>query len=283
MSMHLPAGPTGIGLRTPHCGELLSLRPALGFVEVHSENYFSKGGQPMRILERVRDAYAVSLHGIGLSLGGAERVNRNHLRQLRALVEHIRPVLVSDHLSWGGLDGEYVNDLLPLPYTAESLDRVCDNVAAVQDHLGRAVLIENPSGYLAFRQSSMPEPEFLARLHERTGCRLLLDVNNVHVSAVNLGFDPFGYIDAIPAAAVAEIHLAGFDRKGNLLVDTHGKRVSAPVWSLYSYALSRLGDVPSLIEWDTDIPPLAELLEEAAHADHIRAAISREVRHDQAA
>jgi uncharacterized protein (UPF0276 family) len=257
----------GIGLRAPHYLELLESRPGIGWVEVHSENYFGEGGQPLWFLERVRRDYSVSLHGVGLSLGSADALNRGHLTSLKALVERIEPALVSDHLSWSAVGGRHLNDLLPLPYTEEALQVFCNHVTEAQAFLDRQLLIENPSSYVEYRHSTIPEWEFLRAVAERTGCGILLDVNNIHVSATNHGFDSLAYVAAIPVSMVKEIHLAGFDRGEHCLIDTHGTPVAEPVWALYGKAVQRFGTVPTLIEWDTAIPPLAVLLAEAAKAD----------------
>src|SRR5574337_66612 len=259
----------GIGLRTPHYREILATRPDIGWVEVHSENYFCDGGQPLHFLDRIRRDYPVSLHGVGLSLGSVGPLDAGHLARLKRLVARVEPGLVSEHLSWGAVGGRHLNDLLPLPYTEEALAVVCRNVQQTQEALGRRILVENISSYLRFRHSTIPEAEFIAQVVARTGCGLLLDVNNVFVSAANHGFDARAYLAAIPAAAVEEIHLAGHDRAGELLVDTHGSRVAAPVWALYRQTVIRLGPVPTLIEWDTDIPPLSVLLDEMRHADRV--------------
>lgn len=257
----------GIGLRAPHYRELLAELPDVGWLEVHSENYFGDGGQPVHYLERARSHYPLSLHGVGLSLGAAHGLDRDHLARLAALVRRFEPDLVSEHLSWGSVPGRHLNDLLPLPYTEEALAVTAAHVCEVQDVLGRQILVENISSYLRFRHTTLGEAEFIATLVAETGCGVLLDVNNVHVSAVNHGFDPATFFEAIPPAAVREIHLAGFDRAEELLIDTHGTRVAAPVWALYRLALERFGRVPTLIEWDTDIPALAVLLAEAATAE----------------
>ena len=266
----------GIGLRPPHYRQLLSELPAVGWLEVHSENYFSRGGQPLHFLERARSHYPLSLHGVGLSLGSADGLSIDHLAQLKRLIERFDPGVVSDHLCWGAIGGRHLNDLLPLPYTEEALDLVCAHVDQAQVFLGRQLLVENVSSYLQFSASTIPEWEFLTALARRTGCGILLDVNNIYVSSVNHGFDPLRYLDAIPPAAVGEIHLAGFDSMpvaggtgGTVLIDTHGKPVAGAVWNLYGEALSRLGARPTLIEWDTDIPPLATLLKEARKAQDV--------------
>lgn len=259
----------GIGLRAAHYREVLASRPAVGWFEVHSENYFGDGGQPLHYLERIRADYPISLHGVGLSLGSVGALDQDHLCRLKALAQRIEPGLVSEHLCWSAYAGRHLNDLLPLPYTEEALDVVCSKVQAAQDFLGRQILVENVSSYLRFSHSSMDEWDFLAQVAVRSGCGILLDVNNIYVSACNHGFDARRYLRAIPAAAVREIHLAGFDRVDGLLIDTHGTRVCDAVWTLYRETRSLVGPVPTLIEWDTDIPDLAVLLEEAATAHRI--------------
>jgi len=261
----------GIGLRAPHYRELLETRPDVGWLEVHSENFFGEGGQPLHLLERVREHYPLSLHGVGLSLGSADGISHEYLVQLKALAQRFEPVLLSDHLCWGAVGGRHLNDLLPLPYTEEALDVVCSNIGRAQDFLAREILVENVSSYLQFAASSLDEWDFLCEVARRTGCGLLLDVNNIYVSAVNHGFDPLRYLDAIPAERVREIHLAGHDSNGLCLIDTHGNRVSGPVWNLYGEALSRVGARPTLIEWDTDLPSLDTLLDEAGKAEDILA------------
>jgi len=262
----------GIGLRAQHVGELLATRPAVPRLEVHPENYMS-GGAALASLEAVRREYPVSLHSVGLSLGTAGDIDARHLTRLKSLVDHIEPCLVSEHLSWSTAGGAYLNHLLPLPYTEETLAVVTAHIHEVQDALGRRILIENPSSYLRFRHSSTAEPHFLAELARRTGCGLLCDVNNIYVSARNLGLDAASYLDALPAQVIGEIHLAGHagnDADGRvILIDDHGSPVAAPVWDLYEKALERFGPVPTLIEWDTDIPELAVLLAEAGIADRM--------------
>jgi uncharacterized protein (UPF0276 family) len=260
----------GIGLRAPHYQALLERLPALGFLEVHAENYFGAGGQPLAYLERFRDRYALSLHGVGLSLGSAEGLDTRHLVRLRALVERFAPRFVSDHLCWCAVDGRHHHDLLPLPYTTEALAVVCANIGHAQDVLGRRLLIENPSSYLCFRHCQMSEWDFLVAVARGSGCAILLDVNNVYVSACNHGFDPVEYIRAIPAGAVLEIHVAGHDRVDGFLIDTHGTMVADPVWSLYAEAVARFPEAPVLVEWDSRLPTLDVLLAEAAKADHVR-------------
>ncbi|HEV8227210.1 MAG TPA: DUF692 domain-containing protein [Methylomirabilota bacterium] len=276
----------GIGLKAPHVGELLATRPAAPWLEVHPENYMS-GGIALASLEAVRREYPVSLHGVGLSLGTAGDIDARHLSRLRSLVERIEPCLVSEHLSWSTAGGVYLNHLLPLPYTDETLGVVADHVDEVQNALGRRILIENPSSYLRFRHSSMAEPHFLAELARRTGCGLLCDVNNIYVSAWNVDFDAGSYLDTLPVQAIGEIHLAGHaanDADGRtILIDDHGSPVTAPVWKLYQRALERFGSVPTLIEWDTDLPELSVLLGEASVADRMLQAFASEDDHACAA
>jgi len=263
--------PVGIGLRASHYRDLLEQKPDVAFVEVHSENYFGDGGAPLYYLQRARELYPVSLHGVGLSLGSGDPLNRAYLAQLQKLIDRIEPVFVSDHLSWCSIDGVYLNDLLPLPYTEAVLEHVCTRVSEVQDVLGREFLIENPSTYLQFADSSIPEWEFLAEVARRTGCGLLLDVNNVYVNCMNHGFDAQHYLAALPVGSVREIHLAGHNIKrhagGEILIDTHGAPVSMPVWTLYRDALNRFGARPSLVEWDNDLPALDTLVNEARRAE----------------
>lgn len=260
---------SGIGLRTPHYREVLATLPDVGWFEVHSENYFGDGGQPLHYLERIRADYPVSLHGVGMSLGSVDALDRDHLKRLKALIARTEPGLVSEHLCWSGVGGRHVNDLLPLPYTEEALAVVCAHVHEAQAFLGRQILLENVSSYLQYAHSTIDEWEFLAEVTARSGCGILLDVNNIYVSACNHGFDARRYLRAIPVQSVAEIHLAGFDRLDGLLIDTHGTRVCDDVWALYRDAIQRFGRVPTLVEWDTDIPALSVLLEEAAIADRI--------------
>jgi uncharacterized protein (UPF0276 family) len=258
-------------LRAAHYREFLQARPALGWVEVHSENYFGAGGYDRHVLERVRRDYAVSLHGVGLGLGSAAGFSSAHLSKLAALVAWIDPVLVSEHASWSETAGQHLNDLLPLPCSREALALVASSVEIVQDALRRRILVENISAYVDPEGGEMPEGEFLAELARRTGCGLLLDVNNLYVNQVNLKRDALKTIASLPRGAVQEIHLAGHLPRGELLIDHHGDRVAPPVWRLYQAAIERFGPVPTLVEWDTDIPPLAVLLEEAAKADRAHA------------
>jgi uncharacterized protein len=265
----LPAQ-TGIGLRSPHVAEVLATRPALPWLEVHPENYLG-GGPAVRALLAIRREYPVSLHAVGLSVGSADGVDRRHLDRIKDLVDRLEPALVSEHLAWSQAGGAYLNHLLPMPYTEESLDAVCRNVEAIQTRLARRILIENPSGYLRFAASTIPEAEFLAAVARRTGCGLLCDLNNIHVTAENFGLDPVAYLGALPVDAVEEIHLAGHSVNNadgqRILIDDHGSPVSPAVWMLYERALDRFGARPTLVEWDIDVPPLDVLIGEARQAD----------------
>ncbi|MGH7121332.1 MAG: MNIO family bufferin maturase [Acetobacteraceae bacterium] len=276
MAHGMPRGPrpgpipvsAGIGLRLPHHVSFLATMPPIGWVEVHSENYLS--GPALAVLEEVRTSYPVSLHSVGLSLGSAEGIDRRHLARLSELTRRIEPGLVSEHLAWGAVDHDFLADLLPLPLTEESLDVVCRNVEQAQQALGRRILIENPSTYLQFERSTIPEPEFLTALVQRTGCGLICDLNNVVVSSTNHGWDEEGYLRALPAAEIGEYHLGGHRPAAGgvpLLLDTHDQPVAEDVWSLFETALAEIGPRPVLIEWDAAIPPLAVLLEEATSAD----------------
>lgn len=259
----------GIGLRASHYGEFLDSHPQIDWLEVHSENYFGDGGYDLHVLEHVRSQYPISLHGVALSLGSADGVRATHLAKLKRLVERIEPALVSEHLCWAALGPRHFNDLLPMPYTREALERVVSHVSQVQETLHRRILIENVSSYLQFRASEMSEFAFLAELAKRSSCGILLDVNNVFVNSVNHGFDSEQALLEIPKEAVGEIHLAGHSAAGELLIDDHGSRVVPQVWNLYETACRRFGPVLTLIEWDTSIPPLDILLDEAAMAARI--------------
>jgi uncharacterized protein (UPF0276 family) len=264
----------GVGLRQPHYREVFERAPALGFVEVHSENFYLDGGASMHALERARAAYPISLHGVGLSLGSPDdAMARAHLAKLVRLVERTDPVLVSEHLAWGALGARHFNDLLPLPYTREALGLLIDRVDAVQTALHRPILIENISTYVDYRASEMTDTAFLAELARRSGCAILLDINNLYVNAVNFGFDPTERLAELAPAAIGEIHLAGHTATDAGLIDTHGAQVCAEVWALYREACRRFGPRPTLIEWDTDLPALDVLLDEAAGAAAITAAL----------
>ena len=272
----------GIGLRAIHHEEVVARVPSVGWFEAHSENYFARGGSPREVLAQVRRNYPLSLHGVGLSLGSTDPLDADHLGQVVRLTRELEPMLVSEHLSWGSAGGRFTNDLLPLPYTEEALRHMVARVSQVQDALGRQLLIENVSSYLQFVSSQIDEWDFLAALSQKSGCGLLLDVNNVYVSAMNHGFDPLHYLNRIPRDRVREMHLAGHSIHTvggrEIRIDTHGTPVCDEVWALYSVALERFGPVPALIEWDTDIPALDVLVAEARKADHIM-----EIQHARAA
>jgi len=278
-----PSGPipavAGIGLRSLHHEQVVHERPAVGWLEAHTENYFHDGGPAVRALERVREQYALSLHGVGLGLGSAAPLDRLHLERVRRAVRRFEPALVSEHACWGHAGGEHFNDLLPLPYTEEAAALLAARVTEVQDFLGRQILVENLSSYLSFRTSRLAEHEFLAAVVELSGCGLLLDVNNAYVNAVNLGLDTEAFLAGVPAQSVHEIHLAGHLRKRvgerEILIDDHGSRVCPEVWALYERAIARFGPVPTLIEWDTDVPPLEVLAAEARTADRVLDAARR--------
>jgi len=277
----------GTGLKPEHTREIfeqdiLEGARAVDFFEIHAENYMGAGGPPHHLLRRIAADYPLSVHGVGLSIGGAGPLDREHLARLKKLIGDYRPAMFSEHLAWSSHDGVYLNDLLPLPYNAATLDCVVRHVDEVQHTLDTRMLLENPSTYVRFAASDMDEVEFLRMVAGRTGCGLLLDVNNVYVSAVNHGFDPAGYIDRFPVEFVGEIHLAGFAEDqdangGRLLIDAHGAPVAEAVWSLYRRTLTRSGPVPTLIEWDNDVPEFATVAAEVALA---RAALAEQARHD---
>jgi uncharacterized protein (UPF0276 family) len=262
----------GIGLRAIHHEEVIARSPAVGWFEAHSENYFARGGSPRRVLAQVRENYPLSLHGVGLSIGSTDPIDAEHLAQIVQLTRQLEPMLVSEHLSWGSVGGRFTNDLLPLPCTEEALRHMVSRVGQVQDALGRQMLIENVSSYLQFEHSQLDEWDFLAELARQSGCGLLLDVNNVYVNAMNHGFDALRFLEAIPPGSVQEIHLAGHSIHTvggrEIRIDTHSSPVCDDVWALYSAALERFGPVPTLIEWDSDIPSLDVLVAEARKADH---------------
>lgn len=263
----------GVGLRLPHLAEVVATRPPVSWFEIHPENFLANP-HARELLEDIAGRYPISVHTVGISIGSTEGVDRTHLARLKALVDSLDPVLVSGHLAWSTHHGAYLNDLLPLPYDEETLAVVAAHLADVQDALGRPYLVENPSSYVGFCRSTMTEAEFLCELVRRTGCSLLCDVSNVYLSAHNMGYDPYRFIDALPADAVRQLHLGGFtpepdaanaDRE--VLIDTHASGVAEPVWDLYAHAVRRFGLQPTLIEWDNDIPPLTALAAEADRAD----------------
>ena len=277
----------GIGLRFQHHQAVLDTDPDVAWMEIHTENYMG-GGTPLRYLEAMRRDYPISLHGVGLSLGSAEGLDPAHLERIRRVAERVEPAMMSEHIAWSMADGTYLADLLPLPMTEEALAVVCRHVDQAQNYMKRRILVENPSTYLRFRHSTIPEWEFMTAVAERTGCGILCDVNNIYVSAHNHGWDASAYLAALPPAAIGEIHLAGHSVRSlpdgsTLRIDDHGSHVIAEVWALYGQALARFGPVPTLIEWDTDVPPLDVLLGEANYAGALLAAARREAHRADAA
>jgi len=272
ISSPIPAR-AGIGLRAQHYMDVIEQQPDIGWFEVHSENYFGDGGKPHYYLEQIRANYPLSLHGVGLSIGACEPLNQKHLSDLKSLIQRYEPGLVSEHLSWGVADGRYLNDLLPLPYTVESLSHMVNRLNHVQDILQQSILIENVSSYLEFSHSTITEWDFLVELAQRSGCGILLDVNNIYVSAFNHSFDALEYLNAIPESTVREIHLAGHTRKmlenTEILIDSHNQHICDDVWKLYHEAVRLFPKCPVLIEWDSDVPTLDVLLSEAQKADNI--------------
>lgn len=270
--MPLPSR-SGLGFKSEHFAAIQEIRPNIGFFEIHAENYMGDGGPPHRQLAALRADYGLSLHGVGLSIGGPDPLNRDHLMRLRQLIERYEPDSFSEHLAWSSHSGEYLNDLLPLPYTPETLNTVCTHINEVQDTLGCKMLLENPSTYILFEQSTMSETMFLTEVVQRTGCGLLLDVNNVFVSTTNHRTDPRQYLSDFPLLSVGEIHLGGHATEelpsGPLLIDDHGREVADPVWALYKETLVQTGPLPSLIEWDNDVPEFLILLAEAERAENI--------------
>jgi len=268
----IPAA-AGIGLRGPHHRQFLAEKPHVSWLEVHSENFFAEHSIACGALERIREDYPLSLHGVGLSMGSVDPLQTEHLHRLRCLADRLEPGLISEHLSWGSIDGSFLNDLLPLPYTQEALDHMVRRVGQVQALLGRQILIENVSSYLDFAISAMPEWEFLSALARRSGCGILLDINNIYVNAINHGFDPNDYINYIAPQFVHEMHLAGHSvqvfQGREILIDTHDTPVCEEVWVLFEAAVRRFGTRPTLIEWDSDLPPLQTLLAEAERAQAI--------------
>lgn len=267
----LPAAP-GVGYKPQHYSQIISDARPVAWLEIHAENYMGNGGRPLAQLRHLADRFPISVHGVGLSIGGEGPLDPDHLARLKHLCDWVNPASFSEHLAWSSHDSAFLNDLLPLPYTDATLSRVADHIAQVQDSLGRRMLLENPSSYLAFAESTWSEPDFLRELTRRTGCGLLLDVNNVFVSATNLGFDPRGYVDAFPLDAVAEIHLGGHDTDADdhgapLLIDSHGAAIADPVWALLDHVLALSGPRPVLVEWDNDVPDWPVLADEVRRAD----------------
>jgi hypothetical protein len=264
---------SGVGLRLPHLTDVVATRPSAAWFEIHPENFLANPHAAELLIDIARD-YPISIHSVGVSIGTAGGIDRTHLARVKALVDAIDPIFVSGHLAWSTHAGEYLNDLLPLPYTRETLRIVSAHVDEVQEALGRRYLVENPSSYVGFRASTISEVEFLSELVQRTDCRLLCDVSNIYLSAHNLGFDRDRYIAELPADAIAELHLGGFtpepeDGGGEVLIDTHGSRIAERVWAFYARALKRFGPKPTLIEWDNDVPALVVILAEAVRADAV--------------
>ena len=276
---NLPAC-TGVGFKPVHFRDILAAPQPLGFFEVHAENYMGAGGPPHAQLGALRERYALSVHGVGLSIGSMEPLNRDHLMRLKLLCERYAPESFSEHLAWSSHNDVYLNDLLPLPYTQQTLARVGEHIDEVQTALGREMLLENPSTYIRFSESTIPEVDFLTEVSKRTGCGLLLDINNVFVSAKNHGTQPLTYLDSFPFDQVKEIHLGGHDEEVDdggapLLVDTHGSPIAEAVWALYAHVIARTGALPTLIEWDNDVPDWPTLLAEAVAAQDILSDASR--------
>lgn len=269
--MRITGEQIGVGLRAPHYHQVLIEKPKIDWFEVHTENFMMQGGPLLEILLAIRKNYPLSFHGVGLSLGSAQGICKNHLQKIKSLINHVEPALLSDHLSWSHSGQVYLPDLLPIPYTKESLTIIANNIDRVQNYLQRPLLIENPSSYLEYQTSSYSEAEFLAELVKRTDAKILLDINNVYVSCYNNGWEPHTYLQSLPQQSIKEIHLAGhsvhtIDNNNQLLIDTHDNHVSNKVWDLFQFAVNYIGPVPTLIEWDTDIPDLEILLNEARKA-----------------
>jgi uncharacterized protein (UPF0276 family) len=268
-----PALGYGLGLRVDHYDEILEGNPRVDWLEVLSENYMIPGGRPLRYLEQMRERYPLVMHGVSLSIGSADPLDRDYLRRLKVLAGAVAPAWISDHLCWTGVDGVNLHDLMPLPYTEEAIDHVAARVRQVQDFLGQRILLENVSSYVSFHDSSLTEWDFLAELARRADCLILLDINNIFVSSHNHGFDPRAYLAGIPVERVQQFHLAGHERQGGLIIDTHDAAIVDPVWSLYAEAVRRFGNVATMIERDDHIPPLADLLAELDVARAIAAPI----------
>ena len=266
----------GLGLRAPHYSAIVETRPPLDWLEILRENYMVPGGRPLDWLDRIRAEYPVAMHGVSLSIGSTDALDDEHLDALKQLQQRVHPAWISDHLCWTGVGGVNLHDLLPLPYSETALTHVVERVGRVQDRLGCRILLENVSSYAGYECSQLSEWDFLAEVAQRADCLILLDVNNVYVNSVNHDFDPLAYLDAIPAARVQQIHLAGHERRGRLIVDTHDAAIVEPVWQLYEHARRRFGDVATMIERDSNIPPLAELLAELDQARAIAARVDAE-------
>ncbi|MFT6077721.1 MAG: hypothetical protein ACJA02_001095 [Myxococcota bacterium] len=271
------ANDVGVGLRHPHHQYVLAKKPSVPWLEVHSENFFASGGPALNFITKIRENYPLSLHGVGLSLGSAQKVDQKHLQSLKKLIKITEPFLVSDHISWSNIEEQVLNDLLPIPYTKESLEILADNICQTQDFLKREILVENPSTYLSFQNSHLPEDEFINQLAKKSGCKILLDLNNIYVGSQNNNFSAHKYLENINPGIVGEMHLAGHSIRqvegGQILVDTHNDFVCDPVWDLYELAVKKFTNVPTLIEWDQDIPDFQVLLSEAKKAQKIIAKI----------
>jgi uncharacterized protein (UPF0276 family) len=265
----------GLGLRKEHYATVLAEKPAVDWFEILSENYMVAGGKPLYYLDRIRAHYPMVMHGVSLSIGGTDPLNREYLKQLKALAERVEPAWVSDHLCWTGVDGTNLHDLMPLPYTLEAIRHVAGRVSQVQDHLGRQILLENVSSYVAYEDSEIAEWEFLSEIAELADCLILLDVNNIYVSAFNHNFDPYAYLAGVPVERVHQFHLAGHTHEQDLIIDTHDRPIVDPVWELYGAAVQRFGRVSTMIERDDNIPPLPELLAELAQARRLAEDIHR--------
>jgi len=266
---HQSIAGVGLGLRSSHYQEVFNTQPDVPWFELLSDNYMAEGGLPILRAEKIREDYPITLHGVGMSLGAADPLNIDYLSRLKALVNRLEPVYVSDHLAWVSTSAHYTHDLLPFPYTEFTLKHISERINQAQEFLGRELLVENPSSYLNFHATEMSEWEFIQGICKSTDCNLLIDINNIYVSAMNHGFDPYEYLSAIPADRVKEIHLAGYEKMEHYLFDTHGYQVHPPVWALYQAAIKRFGAIPTLIEWDTDIPDFTTLRAEALKAEMI--------------
>ena len=274
-SPKFPALGYGLGLRVDHYEEILADNPRLDWLEVMSENYMIPGGRPLHYLEKMRDRYPLVMHGVSLSIGSTDPLNRDYLAKLKQLAERVSPAWISDHLCWTGVENTNLHDLMPLPYTEEALTHICDRVQQVQDFLGRRILLENVSSYVTFRDSNLTEWDFLAEVSKRADCLILLDINNIYVSSHNHHFDPQEYLRGIPVDRVQQLHLAGHQHEGELIIDTHDATIVDPVWKLYGQAIERFGFVSTMIERDDHIPPLAELIAELDIARSIAGPIVR--------
>lgn len=264
-----PISGVGIGLRAPHYNTILEQKPTVPWFEVLIDNYFCKGGQVLQRLDAVRQYYPITFHCVGMSLGSSDPLNQGYLKQLKQLITVFEPTYISDHLSWSAIDGRFLHDLLPLPYKNDVVTHVADRIQQIQDSLGRRLLLENVSSYLGYKESVMQEWEFLLRIVERADCDILLDINNIYVSASNHDFDAQDYLEAMPANRIKELHMAGYEDQGTHLLDTHGEAIHEPVWQLYQQAIEKFGPIPTLVEWDNNIPEFNVLYAEGQKAKNI--------------